>query len=110
MPRGHKSNVGDIRVARNGYHYTRVEIGWRLTHHLLAEEKLGRNLASNERVLFDDGDRNNLDPTNLRVVIKGTASLAQVTAQIKHLEGQKAVIEEQLIRLHETLANLLRDN
>lgn len=67
MARGNASPVGATRVSANGYHYTKTEDGWRLTHHLLAEEKLGRPLEDNERVYFVDKDRTNLSKDNVEV-------------------------------------------
>jgi len=68
--RGRRSQVGDTRVSLNGYHYTRTEDKWELTHRLIAEEKLGRPLAEDERIRFADNDRTNLDPDNIVVYIK----------------------------------------
>jgi hypothetical protein len=65
--RGNASPVGATRTAPNGYHYTKTEDGWELTHKLVAEEALGRKLASNERCRFKDGDRTNLKPDNIVV-------------------------------------------
>lgn len=67
MVRGRESEIGDTRTAPNGYHYTKTEDGWRLTHHILAEEALGRPLRENERVYFRDGDRTNLSKDNVQV-------------------------------------------
>lgn len=65
--RGKKSRVGAVRVAPNGYSYTRTKIGWRLTHHVVAEKMLGRRLKEGERVHFKDGTRTNLSPDNLEI-------------------------------------------
>jgi hypothetical protein len=67
VTRGTQGREGATRVAPNGYHYTRTKSKWRLTHHLVVEESLGRPLKPKERVYFIDGDRNNLDPDNLLV-------------------------------------------
>lgn len=67
MSRGRNANVGDTRVAQNGYHYTKTKRGWKLTHHLIAEEALGRRMKDNERTKFIDGDRTNLSPDNIQV-------------------------------------------
>jgi hypothetical protein len=65
--RGGTSAIGDTMVNKNGYHHTRTETGWRLTHHLIAEKMLGRPLESGERVSFRDNDRTNLDPENIQI-------------------------------------------
>jgi hypothetical protein len=70
--RGKASSIGDTRVSLNGYHYTRTETGWQLTHRLVAEEKLGRPLRENERIRFVDNDRTNLDSDNIVVYVTKT--------------------------------------
>ena len=65
--RGKSASPGDTNVAVNGYHYTRTKSRWRLTHHLLAEEKLGRPIADDEQVYFIDGNRKNLVKENIGV-------------------------------------------
>lgn len=71
MPKGTKSTPGQIRIAANGYSYTKTKTGaWRLTHHLVAERALGRPLSQGERCFFLDGNRSNLDPKNIGVVSK----------------------------------------
>lgn len=57
----------ETRTSANGYHYTREKGKWRLTHHIVAEEKIGRKIKKGERVYFKDKDRNNLDPDNIEV-------------------------------------------
>jgi len=70
--RGKAASPGDTNISANGYHYTRTEVRWRLTHHLIAEDKLGRELTKAEQVFFVDGDRTNLDPENIGVRAKQT--------------------------------------
>lgn len=100
MARGKKANVGDERVAPNGYAYIRTETGWRLKHHVIAEEQLGRPLRVDERVVFHDGDRKNLKPSNIRVMLKGKASLrrrkAQLEARIEELKAELDDINQQI--------------
>jgi hypothetical protein len=89
-------------VAPNGYHYTRYEDGWRLTHHALAEEKLGRPLREDERVVFVDGDRTNLDPANIEVKLKTAQTLrkkeARLVARIEQLQSELADVRAQIKR------------
>jgi len=96
MARGQKSEVGATRVAPNGYHYTKAENGeWRLTHHIVAEEKIGRRIRAHERVWFEDGDRQNLAPDNL-LVTEGQGKekkIAMIKDKIAQLELQLADLE-----------------
>lgn len=98
--RGSRSEVGETKVSQNGYHYTKTEEKWRLTHHIIAEENLGRALTTDERVAFKDGDRTNLDPDNIEVKRKNTTSLrkkeAQLVARIEELEGQLAEVRKKI--------------
>lgn len=96
MPRGKAAKVGDTNVSANGYHYTRTEAGWKLTHHIIAEKKLGRPLREDERACFVDGDRTNLTERNIEITIKRTATikkrLAQVESRIQELEAERAYL------------------
>lgn len=68
MTRGHHANVGETRIAPNGYQYTKtIDRGWVGTGRLAAEKKLGRTLRNNERIKFIDGDKLNFDPDNIEV-------------------------------------------
>lgn len=101
MPRGKPSNVGDINISANGYSYTRTETGWRLTHHIIAEEKLGRTIESDETVRFVDGDRNNLSPDNIIVTKRKTSlrgKIARIDAQIMELQAERDRLQKQLDR------------
>jgi hypothetical protein len=72
MTRGRNAHEGDTMISQNGYHYTRTATKWRLTHHLVAEKKLGRPIAPDEQVYFVDKNRKNFDPANIEVRIKYT--------------------------------------
>lgn len=100
MPRGQAASEGDTRLAPNGYHYTRTATEWRLTHHIIMEKTLGRKLKEDERVIFVDGKRSNLDPDNIEVREKGTGSLrrrlAVIEARIAELQAEKDDIEKQI--------------
>lgn len=84
-------------VAKNGYHYTQLETGkWRLTHHIIAEEKLGRAVdSSQERVKFVDGDRTNLTPENVTVVPLKRG----VEQRIANIREKIRVLQEELDEL-----------
>lgn len=96
MPRGKAAKVGDTNVSSNGYHYTRTTSEWRLTHHLVAEQLLGRKLNSSDMVRFKDGDKTNLNPSNVVVSQrpkKGKeARLAKLDAQIAELQAQRELL------------------
>lgn len=98
--RGSRSEVGATKVAKNGYHYTKTEDRWRLTHHIIAEENLGRKLTADERVVFIDGDRTNLDLDNISVRRKNTASLrrkeAQLATRIEELQAELDAVRYQI--------------
>lgn len=91
MARGKNAKVGDTRTAPNGYHYTKTEDGWRLTHHILAEKSLGRKIKKNERVYFKDGDRTNLSKDNVLVKRVRTKKdrLAEIDNKIAILKQER---------------------
>jgi HNH endonuclease len=100
MGRGQAAEVGETRVSRNGYHYTKTAGGWVLTHHLVAEEMLGRPLKNDERVHFKSGDKLNLTPTNIYVVQQGKSNLrrrkAQLETRIEELQAELALVLKEL--------------
>lgn len=103
MPRGVAAKDGDTNVAPNGYHYTRQNGKFRLTHHIIAEEKLGRPIdTTRETVRFKDRDKTNLSPENIEVVPKGKASirarLARVEAQIAEYTAEREYLLKELGR------------
>lgn len=97
MPRGKAAEDGNTNVATNGYHYTRQAGKWRLTHHIIAEEILGRPVAENETVRFKDGDRSNLNPNNIVVMPK----------RVRSIQSQIAVIERKIMELEGERNDLL---
>lgn len=98
MARGSAAVDGATNVAKNGYHYTKVDGKWRLTHHILAEKMLGRALLPDERVSFANGKKTDLREDNLIVAKKGTTSLrrrkAQLEARIQELQAELSHVEE----------------
>lgn len=86
-------------VSANGYHYTRTKTAWRLTHHLIAEQKLGRAIdRETELVAFKDKDRNNFDPDNIIVKVKHKQSAnrkrARLEARIADLQAELDDLDE----------------
>lgn len=103
MVRGRNAKVGATRVAANGYHYTKTEEdGWRLTHHIVAEKKLGRKLEQGERISFHDNDRTNLKIDNIKITKFGGGSLerrrGQLEARIQELQAELDELIEQIAR------------
>ena len=95
VPRGAKAENGATRIAPNGYHYTKKDGKWYLTHRMIVEEKLGRPMLATERCFFIDGDKTNVNPENIGV------------NQIKAGEDKKiAEIEEKIAELKKQLKYL----
>ena len=69
------ARVGQEFLDTNGY--TRVyvlvddEVKMRYKHRVLKVEEIGRELTPQETVIFADGDKNNLQLSNLVVALKG---------------------------------------
>lgn len=99
MPRGRASQVGDTYTSANGYHYTKTDNGFRLTHHLVLEKRLGRPIdTSKEQVYFVDGDKTNLDPDNIGVREKNVRvkkRIAEIDARIAELEAEKERLQKE---------------
>jgi len=54
--------------AANGYWYRKVNGKWKLMHHIVAEQTLGRSIdTACERVVFKDKNPGNLSPDNIEV-------------------------------------------
>jgi len=101
VPRGRLSQPGDTMVNANGYHHTKTASqGWRLTHHILAEQKLGRPLHADEMVRFKDADRANLTVDNVEVIVKTETTIkkriAKLTSRIDELYAERAELIEEL--------------
>jgi hypothetical protein len=101
MPKGQPAVVGSTFTNQNGYHHTKTEEGWKATHTLLMEEKLGRKLSRNEFVKFIDGDRSNLNLDNLELRTRGDAKspqarLAVLEARIEELQGEAEDLRQQI--------------
>lgn len=84
-----------VSIAPNGYHYTKIDGKRRLLHHVIAEETLGRELAKDERVYFEDKDRNNFDPANISVRKKSNGK----GNRIEYLEARIVQDVEELYEL-----------
>jgi hypothetical protein len=102
MPRGRPAEDGAKRWSPNGYHYTRVDGKWRLTHHLIMEKKLGRPINTETEMVRFIGSRRDLRPENIEIIPKNKVSerkrLATLEAQIKELTAQRDMLLEELAR------------
>jgi hypothetical protein len=108
MARGRASEVGTTRTSANGYHYTKVEgRGWVLTHWLIMEEKLGRQISADESVRFVSGKvKREVAETGwcsvdgLMLIKKRTSTLrkrkAQLEARIQELQAELDSINQDL--------------
>lgn len=88
MPRGQAARVGDTRVAKNGYHYTKTEDrGWVLTHWLTAETRRGGQIIDPEKEMVQFvSPKFKKDPTNpdgVRIIQKNTSSLRKRLAVVE---------------------------
>lgn len=92
MGKGKNAKDGDTRVSPNGYHYTKQGGKWRLTHHIVAEDMLGRTLRKDERVYFKDKNRSNRHPNNLEV--KSTQNGKQ--QRIDKIRRQIMILQDEL--------------
>lgn len=112
--RGSVAKEGYTNWTQNGYHQTKHKGKMRYTHHLIAEEKLGRSLTDEEQAYFIDGNRKNLDPGNIgvRPIIKrrrqamNSKSLNKLE-RIERLDLQErvATLEYEIERIKEILLN-----
>lgn len=104
MGRGAASEVGTERTAPNGYQYVKVaERGWVLKHWTVWEEANGRQVdPEKEQIRFKDGDRSNLDPSNIISIPKGQvqlrAKLARLYVQRDEVIAQIEYYERELAR------------
>jgi hypothetical protein len=104
MPRGQAAEVGSTFVNKNGYEHTKTEDrGFIGTHILKMEEFLGRRLEKGEFVKFIDGDRSNLDLSNLELRTRGDrkspqARLAELEARIEDLQAEADELRQEIAR------------
>lgn len=105
MPRGQAAAVGDVRIAKNGYHYTKTEDrGWVLTHWLTAEAARGGQIVDPEKEMVQFIDpkfkKDPYNPAGIRIIKKNTSSLrkrlAVVEDRIREYEAERDRIKKQL--------------
>lgn len=100
MSRGTTKAIGDTFTNQNGYTYVKGEDGWIPIHIVLAEEKLGRRLAENERAYYIDSNRTNHAPANIGVKVvynkkSPQARLLVVRADIQDLKDKLEDLRQQ---------------
>lgn len=101
MTRGQVSPDNTTRTAANGYHYTKQNGEWRLTHHIIAEEQiLKRPLHKGERVSFGKEGKTVLKASNIIVTPQGKSSTRR---RIAILEARQEEIEAELKELRKEL-------
>lgn len=94
-------DTGSEFTAKNNYTYRKVDDKWVLKHHIIAGEYRGKPIdKATERVTFVDNDRQNLDPSNLRVSPKGTKD------PIKSRERRIATLQDKIRELTAELHDL----
>lgn len=92
--RGEQREIGAKHVGPGGYTVIKTPQGWRLLHHVIAEQEYGRPIdTATERVIFVDGNRTNFAVANIRIVKK------------KHtaLEDKRDALEADIARLQAEL-------
>jgi hypothetical protein len=105
MSRGAAAPLGDERWSANGYHYTKTTNGWILTHRLLMEEKLGRALLPNERVVFKNRNKRDIRIENLELsVVKSDRKKlmqrkASIQDKIREYQAMLLEVDEELARI-----------
>lgn len=94
--RGRPSKVGDETTNALGYVQVKTEDRkWVGKHILILEEKLGRRLKANERAVFADGDKTNLKPDNIELVVTGQGSIHARIAKLQaEIEDRQALIKD----------------
>lgn len=107
MVRGQTAEIGDTRIADNGYHYTKVDPeehpeapnGWILTHWLTVEKTLGRHVNPEiEQVRFVD-KKAKRDPY-------GAAGIQIIQKKKSSIRHRKAVVERKIDELQAELVEL----
>ena len=95
MSRGNAKPLGAEFTNANGYTYVKTEKGWEPKANVILEQKLGRPLGELERAVYLDGNRANLDPSNIGVkVIQSKSPKTQLAAIEYEIEETKAKLED----------------
>lgn len=101
---------GASYTSQNGYHYTKRDGKFELTHRLIMEQKLGRKLVPGERVGFKDKDRTNLNRDNIYILNKQEPSTKKQLAELyAKRDDIQAMIDDLEQQLEDPIANQLKD-
>src|SRR4051794_14968978 len=103
-----RKDIGSETVNQNGYTQVKTaDRGWIGKHILIAEKKLGRLVdPRKEMVRFEDGDRSNFNPDNIKVIPRGKNSLRK---RLATLEARKDDIIAEIEDVKEQLAGEASD-
>lgn len=105
MKQRHKP--GDTTVSQNGYHYTYVEREGRTvrlpTSWVVGKERYGNYPDKNTRVVFEDGNRSNLEPKNILYVPKVGDDRAWLRRRKIYLEDKIRELRLELTNVNEKL-------
>ena len=100
--------VGSERVNVDGYFEVKVRQTsldprthkcWQLKHRVVWEEANGRPLSKDEIVIFCDGDRSNLDPSNLMAITKRENAVMN-SLGLKHSDRETTETAVHIARLN----------
>jgi hypothetical protein len=96
MARGRTANPGDTRVSPNGYHYTKTDKKWELTHRLTIERHLGRPLAEDERCKFAPGFDKAKDYNNPAAILVYKIKEQSAGSKLANLYAKRDEIQAQI--------------
>lgn len=106
VSKGKRSVIGDENVSANGYTYIKTASGWRLKHHIIAEQTLNRPLTKEDRVSFADNDRTNFAPDNILVARKAARNKSHHDRRVHRIEELMIDIVEDHPDKHQALSDL----
>jgi hypothetical protein len=100
MPRGHRSQLGDVTINKNGYEYIRTEEGWTGSHIIVMEKHLGRKLEPYEFVAFKNGHKPPITIDMVELRRRGdrkskAARIAEIESKIEDLQAELEIIKDE---------------
>lgn len=107
MSKGRQAKVGAVNVSANGYAYIKTSTGWRLQHHVLAEQILLRPVdTKTDRIYFKDGNRENLVPDNIGISAKSGVRASSYYRRLHTIEEKMTELVESAEHRDEALRDL----